>query len=329
MSLSRRNLVKMPLALAGASALGLGVASETRAQGVPSGAEERIELWPHPPAGALHPDMTQVIEQTSTSPYWSSRRTNRILKPYLIARPAPQPNGSAMMIIPGGSFQFAYYDHEVHNIADVLNRAGISCFILIYRMAQDGWTNPAAVGPADAQRAMRVIRANAQRFNLDPARVGILGFSAGGFLTTTMATRHETPFYTPVDATDQFSAKPLLTAPIYPVQSVDPAYAFGGVAPALFGGTPTAAQIREWSPDLNVTPAAVPTFLVHAEDDGTVPVANSVRLRDAMVAAKITVETHLFAHGGHGFGSGARPGSPDGLWLPLFLNFAREEKLFA
>ena len=329
MSLSRRNLVKMPLVLAGASAIGLTAASETRAQARPTGADETIELWPHPPAGALHPDMTQVIEQTSTSPGYSSRRTNGILKPYLIARPAAQPNGSAMMIIPGGSFQWAYYDHEGHHIADVLNRAGISCFILIYRMAQDGWSDPVRVGPADAQRAMRVIRANAQRFHLDPARVGILGFSAGGFLTTTMATRHSTPFYDPVDAMDQLSATPLLTAPIYPVQSVDPAYAYGGVAPSLFGGTPTSAQIREWSPDLNVTPAAAPTFLVHAEDDGAVPVANSVRLRDAMVAAKVTVETHLFAHGGHGFGSGARPGSPDGLWLPLFLNFAREEKLFA
>jgi acetyl esterase/lipase len=320
----------MPLALAGASAIGLGATSDVFAQARPAGAGagETIELWPHPPAGALHPAMTQVIEQTSTSPGYSSRRTNGILKPYMIALPAAQPNGSAMLIIPGGSFQWNYFDHEGYHIADVLNRAGISCFILIYRLAQDGWSDPASVGPADAQRAMRVIRANAGRFHLDPARVGILGFSAGGFLTTTMATRHGTPFYAPVDATDQLSAKPFLTAPIYPVQSVDPAYAYGGVAPSLFGGPPTPAQIREWSPDLNVTPSAVPTFLVHAEDDNAVPVANTVRLRDAFVAAKVTVETHLFAHGGHGFGTGARPGSPDGLWLPLFVNFAREEKLF-
>jgi len=325
---SRRNLVKLPLALAGASAIGLGAVTEASARSAPGDAYETIDLWPQPPAGALHPDMTQVIEQTSTSPGWSSRRTNRIAKPYMIARPAPQPNGSAMIIIPGGSFQWIYFEHEGHYVADILNRAGISCFILIYRLAQDGWSEPAKVGPADAQRAMRVVRANAQRFHLDAERVGILGFSAGGFLTTTMATRHAAPFYTPVDATDQLSAKPFLTAPIYPVQSVDPAYAYGGVAPSLFGGTPTPAQIREWSPDLNVTPAAVPTFLVHAEDDGAVPVANSTKLRDAFVAAKVTVETHLFAHGGHGFGVGGRPGAPDGLYLPLFLNFARQEKLF-
>jgi acetyl esterase/lipase len=234
-----------------------------------------------------------------------------------------------MLIIPGGGFEWNYFDHEGYHIADVLNRAGISCFVLIYRLARDGWADPAAVGPADAQRAMRLIRANAARFQLDPERVGVMGFSAGGFLTTTLATRHSTPFYKPVDAADQLSARPLLAAPIYPVQSVDPAYAYGGVAPSLFGGPPTAAQIREWSPDLNVTSAAAPTFLVHAEDDDLVPVANTVRLRDAMVAAKIPVETHLFAHGGHGFGARPQPGSPDGPWLPLFINFARQEKLFA
>lgn len=328
MNLSRRDLVKSHLVLAGASAISLSAAAQVRAQPGSAGAREVIELWPHPPAGALHPGMAEVVEQSSSDPAYSSRRTKGVSRPHMIAFPAAQPNGSAMLVIPGGGFAWNYFEHEGYYIADVLNRAGISCFVLFYRLAQDGWSDPASVGPADAQRAMRVIRANAARFHLDAARVGVMGFSAGGFLTASLATRHSAPFYAPVDATDELSARPLLAAPIYPVQSVDPAYAYGGVAPSLFGGPPTAAQIREWSPDLNVTPAAAPTFLVHAEDDGTVPVANTVRLRDAMVAAKITVETHLFAHGGHGFGVRAQPGSPDGLWLPLFLNFAREQKLF-
>jgi acetyl esterase/lipase len=328
MSLSRRNLVQLPFFMAGASALGLGASAPALAESHESDAHEVIDLWPHPPAGALHPDMAEIVEQTSTSPNYSSRRMKGITRPRMQVYPAQQPNGSAMLIIPGGGFEWNYFDHEGVHIADILNRAGITCFILFYRLALDGWKDPASVGPADAQRAMRVIRANAKRLQLDPARIGVMGFSAGGFLTTTMATRYATPFYAPVDATDQLSPQPFLTAPIYPVQSVDPAYAYGGVAPALFGGTPTPEQIRQWSPDLNVTPQAAPTFLVHAEDDTTVPVANTVRLRDAMAAAKVTVETHLLAHGGHGFGIGWRQGFPDGLWLPLFLNFAREAKLF-
>jgi len=328
MNLSRRDLVKSPLALAGASAIGLGTATEVRARPGSARAGEIIELWPRVPAGALHPGMTEIVEQSSSDPAYSSRRAKGISKPRMIVFPAARPNGSAMLIIPGGGFEWNYFEHEGYYIADVLNRAGITCFVLFYRLAQDGWSDPASVGPADAQRAMRVIRANAARFHLHPARVGVMGFSAGGFLTATLATRHSAPFSTPLDATDKLSARPLLTAPIYPVQTVDPAYAYGGVAPSLFGGRPTAAQIRDWSPDLNVTPDTVPTFLVHAEDDDTVPVANAVRLRDAMASAGITVETHLFGHGGHGFGVGRRPGHPDGLWLPLFLNFAREQKLF-
>ena len=328
MKLSRRDLVKSHLVLAGASAIGLGAATKAGAQPGSPGGREVIELWPRPPAGALNSGMAEVVEQTSSDPAYSSQRAKGVSRPHMIAFPAAEPNGSAMLIIPGGGFAWNYFEHEGYYIADALNRAGISCFVLFYRLAQDGWRDPASVGVADAQRAMRVIRANATRFHLDAARVGVVGFSAGGFLTASLATRHSQPFYVPVDASDQLSARPLLSAPIYPVQSVDPAYAYTGAAPSLFGGPPTAAQIREWSPDLNVTPATAPTFLVHAEDDTTVPVANTARLRDAMVAAKITVETHLFAQGGHGFGARPQPGRPGGLWLPLFLNFARAQKLF-
>jgi len=329
MNLSRRHLLQSPLALAGASAIGLGAAPRARAREGSTGPGEVIELWPRPPSGALHPDMPEIVEQTSADPAYSSRRKKGILRPHMIARPAASPNGAAMLIIPGGGFGWNYFEHEGDYIANVLNRAGINCFVLFYRLAQDGWADPASVGPADAQRALRLIRAQAGRFRVDASRVGVMGFSAGGFLAATLAMRHDARFYEPIDTTDRLSARPLVAAPIYPVQSVDPAYAYSGVGPSLFGGPPSAAQIREWSPDLNVTPQAAPTFLTHAEDDGLVPVANTTRLREALLAAKVPVETHLFARGGHGFGVRAEPGRPDGSWLPLFLDFARGEKLLA
>lgn len=328
MVLSRRDMVKSPLVLAGASMIGLAAAPSVQAQ-TPVSGRETIALWPKPPAGQTHPGMAEVVEQTSSDPNYSSRRMKGISQPHMVVFPAANPNGGAMLIIPGGGFAWNYFEHEGYYLAEALNRAGITCFVLFYRLAQDGWADPASVGPADAQRAMRVIRAEAQRFHVDPARVGVMGFSAGGFLTATLATRHETAFYTPVDATDRLSARPLLSAPIYPVQTLDPAHAYEGAAPSLFGRKPTEAEIRTWSPDLNVTATATPTFLTHAEDDGLVPVANTTRLRDALVAQKITVETHLFARGGHGFGTRMDPGGPGGLWLPLFLNFAHGQKLFA
>jgi acetyl esterase/lipase len=320
--------MQSPWALIAASAVGLSTAGTAPAWQGLANSGERIDLWQTPRAGALRPDMAEVVEQTSTDPSYSSRRMKGILRPHMVARPAATPNGAAMLIIPGGGFGWNYFEHEGYHVADVLNKAGVSCFVLFYRLAQDGWDDPARVGPADAQRALRLIRAQAGRFQIDPSRIGVMGFSAGGFLAATMATRHETQFYRPVDAVDQHSARPALAAPIYPVQSVDPAYAYSGVGPSLFGGAPSAAQIREWSPDLNVNSTAVPTFLAHAEDDALVPVVNTLRLRDAFVTAKVPVETHLFTRGGHGFSAREESGRPGGRWPPLFLDFAREQASF-
>ena len=327
MGMSRRDLVKSPLAIAGASML--APAAALAQPGVTAGAEV-IDLWPHPPVGALHPGMAETVEETSQDPAYRSRRLKGVLKPRLVAFPAQNPIGAAMLIIPGGGFAWNYFDHEGFNPAAILNRAGISCFVLFYRLPQDGWTDPATVALADAQRAMRVIRANASRFRVDQARVGVMGFSAGGFLTATLATRHHAPFYAPVDAADRLDARPLIAAPIYPVQTLDPAFAYVDTAPSLFGRKQaTPAEAKAFAPEYNASPASSPTFLVHAEDDGLVPVANTIRLRDALVAQKVTVETHLFARGGHGFGMKPEEGRPGGLWAPLLLNFAREEKLYA
>jgi len=150
MSLSRRDFVKSHLALAGASAIGLSAAAKVRAQPGAASAREVIELWPRPPAGALHPGMTELVEQSSSDLAYSSRRMKGISKPHMIVFPAAQPNGSSMLVIPGGGFAWSYFEHEGYYIADVLNRAGITCFVLFYRLAQDGWSEPASVGPADA-----------------------------------------------------------------------------------------------------------------------------------------------------------------------------------
>lgn len=328
MSWLRRNVMKSPALLWGGSVAGLAGAASDRAGGG-SAAREQIDLWPTPQPGQKNPGMKEVVEQTSSDPAYSSRRMQGISRPRIEVFRADKPNGGGMLIIPGGGFAWNYFEHEGNRLAETLNRAGISCFVLFYRLAQDGWADAASVGPADAQRAMRLIRANAARFGIDPSRLGVMGFSAGGFLAATLATRHEQPFYEAVDGADRLSARPSLAAPIYPVQTLNPAYAYEGAAPSLFGRPATEAEIRTWSPELNVSSAAAPTFLVHAEDDGLVPVANSTRLRDALAAKRIPVETHLFARGGHGFGTRLDPGGPGGLWPPLFLHFAREQGLMA
>ena len=325
----RRSLMFSPLAL-----VATGVTAQTPAPTAPTQKTVKwpapsgtIDLWPHGISGQLHADMQEIVEDISTDPATLLRRVHGISRPRLAVFPAQKPNGSAMLVIPGGGFTANYFDHEGYQLADYLNGHGITCFVLFYRLANDGWDKPADVGLIDTQRAMRLIKANAPRYNIDAAKTGVIGFSAGGFLTASLATRHAASLYAPVDEADKLDARPQLAAPIYPVQSVDPAIAYSGVAPTLFGGKVTPEIIAAYSPDMNVSATTPPCFLVHAEDDTTVPVANSTRFRDACKAMKIPVETHLFESGGHGFGMKPDPHQPDHVWPDLFINFARRQGL--
>lgn len=326
--MDRRSLLLAPLALTAGAAAAQTPAPDT-AKAVagwpaPSGT---IDLWPQGAPGQLHPDMKEVVEETSTDPAVKFRRVQGISKPRMAVFPAANPNGAAMLIIPGGGFSWNYFDHEGYQLADYLNQQGVTCFVLFYRLANDGWRNAADVGSIDAQRAMRLIRQHAAQYKLDPKRVGVAGFSAGGFITASLATRHAQALYAAVDEADQIDARPFIAAPIYPVISLDPAIAYEGAAPSLLGGPATPEQIGRYAPDHNVDARTPPVFLVQAEDDTTVPVANSVVLRDALKAKGIAVETHLFASGGHGFGMKPYLDQPYHIWPQLLINFARSQGL--
>lgn len=326
--MDRRSLLLAPLALTAGGAMAQTAAPDTAktVAGWPAPAGT-IDLWPKGAPGQLHPQMKEVVEETSTDPAVKFRRVQGISKPRMAVFPAENPNGGAMLIIPGGGFSWNYFDHEGYQLADYLNKQGITCFVLFYRLANDGWQNAADVGTIDAQRAMRLIRQNAAQYKIDPKRVGVAGFSAGGFVTASLATRHAQALYAAVDETDQLDARPLIAAPIYPVISLDPAIAYEGTAPSLLGGPATPEQIARYAPDHNVDAQTPPMFLAQAEDDTTVPVANSIVLRDALKAKGITVETHLFASGGHGFGMKADLDRPYHIWPQLLVNFARSQGL--
>ena len=330
--MDRRSLLLAPLALSTTVTAG-GAMAQTPAPdtakvvaGWPA-PSATIDLWPNGAAGQVNPAMKEIVEETSTDPAVKFRRVQGISKPRMAVFPAAKPNGGAMLIIPGGGFTWNYFDHEGYALADYLNQQGITCFVLFYRLANDGWDNRADVGTIDAQRAMRLIRKNAAQYKLDPKRIGVAGFSAGGFVTASLATRHAQALYAPVDDADPLDARPFIAAPIYPVISLDPAIAYSGTAPSLLGGPATPAQIARYAPDHTVDAQTPPVFLVHAEDDTTVPVANTEVLRDALKAKEVAVETHLFAQGGHGFGMKPDLDRPYHMWPQLFVNFARSQGL--
>lgn len=322
----RRSLLLSPLALTAGAAVAQTAAPEVATPkpiAWPTPATT-IDLWPTPPKG---PALTENVEEVSTDPAIRLRRVQGISTPRLAVFPAKSPNGGAMLIIPGGGFSWNYFDHEGYQLADFLNSQGFTCFVLFYRLANDGWDNRADVGLIDAQRAMRVIRHHAATFKLDPARVGVTGFSAGGFITASLATRHAQNLYPAVDAADKLDARPFASAPIYPVLTLDPKVAYQGVFGSLFGGPATPEQVARHSPELNIDARTPPTFLCHAEDDTTVPVGNTTLFRDALKAKNIPVETHLFARGGHGFGMKPELDQPWHLWPQMLAAFLNREGL--
>lgn len=284
---------------------------------------ETIDLWPKGAPGRPAAGLTETVNERSTDTLVTDRAVFGITRPRLAVFRPDRPNGAAVMLSPGGGYRWVVVDKEGYEIARWLTARGFTAFVLFYRLPGEGWASGPDTPLADAQRAMRLIRARSRDFAIDPERVAAMGFSAGGHVCADLAVRFAAKVYEPVDAADKLSARPHCAAPIYPVVSMDPAIAHGGSRQLLLGVNPAAALEAAHSPERNVPKDAPPHFLVHAEDDDVVPVENSVRLHAALKAAKIPVEMHLFANGGHGFGLRKAIGKPVEAWPELWRAWAR------
>lgn len=313
--LSRRAVLTGAAAAAAALPL-LGASAQ-----LPEGMQP-IPLWPGRPPGAPARLPTLKVEQRSQDPGFNDRWLTGIGTPGLVVRRAAQANGGAVLVIPGGGYGFLAYDNEGEEQARWLNARGLTVFILLYRLPGEGWAHRATVPLADAQRAMRVIRSRAAEFGIDPKRVAALGFSAGGHLAGSLATRHAEPVYAPVDAADRLSSRPDLVGLVYPVVSLAAPFTHTGSRDNLLGTPSGDAPRRSASVEQRVTADTPPLFLAHAADDGLVPIANSVVLYQAMLSAQRPAELHCFDEGGHGFGVRIGKDRPASAWPALFAAYA-------
>jgi acetyl esterase/lipase len=218
--------------------------------------------------------------------------------------------GSAVVIFPGGGYTHVAIDHEGHQVARWLNDLGIAAFVVDYRHRGKGYGHPAPI--QDAQRAIRTVRSRSAEFGIEPNKIGIIGFSAGGHLASTAGTHFNEKFYEPVDANDIASARPDFMILIYPVISLGP-FAHSGSRIALFGSSASKEMIEKFSNEKQVDSNTPPTFLVHATDDKTVPAENSISFYEACKKAHVPVEMHIWQKGEHGFGLG-KPGTPVSRW---------------
>jgi len=322
MPIDRRTLIGGAAALTLASAVRAQEAPTPYVLGTGTAAwppKEHFKLWPGSPPGAPTPlPRNDFTINGSFKELWLRGVSEPMVGVY---RPA-KPDGRAVLSIPGGGYGFVSIENEGVDVAKALTPHGITVFVLAYRLPGEGWANRVDVPLQDAQRAMRLIRANAGKYGIDPAKLGLVGFSAGGHLGGSLAVGHADPVYKPVDAADSGSAKPAYAGLVYPAVSFHSAGFEARKSNGLWGESTDAATVKRYTPLDRVSAETPPIFLVHAVDDGTVPVQQSLAMIEACRKFNVPVEAHIFEKGGHGFGALHLPAdSPGRLWTDVFARW--------
>ncbi|BDU20739.1 alpha/beta hydrolase [Dyella sp. GSA-30] len=306
--------MKFLRAVAVVFATGLACSTAAFAQQVAAGVSmQSLDLWPGQPPGDSRAHGPERIGQTGTG----VGAVSNVSRPRIEIYRPQHPNGTAILLIGGGGYFRIGIGHEVMPTAQWLAAIGVTPVVLYYRLPADGWKPVAPF--QDAQRAMRVLRAHAGEYGVDPKHIGVVGFSAGGNLAGITATRFADTFYTPVDAADQQSSRPDFAGLIYPVISLKSPYDTTRSFREL-SVQPDAVQA--YSVELHVTHDTPPTFLAQAQDDPIANIGNSLVMFDALRAQNVPSELHVFENGGHGWGLGT-PGTLVAAWPRLFADWIR------
>ena len=261
----------------------------------PSSGHTQIQLWPKLPPGAARTsaaETTGVVESLVAGRPW--RFVANVTRPTLtVYSPKEMNSGAAVVVFPGGGYNVLAIDLEGTEVCDWLTANGITCVLLKYRVPNAGlsWDQDcgcdrktgSSMPLEDAQRALSLVRSHAAEWHIDPHKVGVLGFSAGGHLVAAVSTHFDRRAYAPVDAADRESCRPDFAVALYP------GHLFDGSKSVLYS-------------DIRVTRETPPTFLAHAQNDSVDPVSHSLVYYAALKNAHVPAELHLYAEGGHAFG---------------------------
>ena len=282
-----------------------------------------VPLWP----GAA-PGSTGVTVQPRTVPRSATSGPEDVAH-YGVTRPTlgivrpQQPNGHALLLIPGGSYERVASAPNGGELARFLARRGFLVGTLIYRLPYDGWAAGPAAPLQDAQRAFRLLAREAG----PNGRTGVIGFSAGGHLAGALASRFSEASYDAIDAIDHQPARPAFAGMFFPVVTMTSPNAHAPSRRNLIGRRPDPAQVARWSLEQNVPANMPPTFLAVAADDRVVPFQNSVMMFTVLQAASVPSALHIFDAGGHGFGKPGDLSGPGRFWPDLFEDWLGRQKL--
>ncbi|AHF16451.1 alpha/beta hydrolase [Niabella soli] len=275
----------------------------------------------------LYRVVPNAIETATVTEKWDTISTGRILvrsvtAPTLTAYfPAKEKaTGAAVVICPGGGYSYLVINQEGSDVAEAFARNGVAAFVLKYRLPNEKIMVDKTIGPLqDAQQAIKIVREKAAAWHIDPARIGIIGFSAGGHLASTASTHFNDRI---IDNPNNTSLRPDFSILVYPVISFTDPLAHKGSRRALLGkDTAQAAKVDFYSNEKQVTATTPPTFLLHSSDDKVVPVANSIAYYQALLAAGVKAEMHIYSAGGHGYGLNNKTNTDH--WFERCLNWMR------
>ena len=244
---------------------------------------------------AADQERTEVGTDGITRIFAISRPTLNVFLPAGTTKPVP-----AVIICPGGGYHINAYSHEGTDVAKVFNSWGIAAFVLKYRIPDKQQMNHQEIVPLlDAQQAINLVRSQATAYGVDPEKIGVMGFSAGGHLASTAATHYNEPA---IDVLKGKNIRPDFQILIYPVISFQQEFGHLGSRDNLLGKNASKLLVDKFSNELQVSQNTPPAFLVHAGDDDVVPVENAIRYYQALNKNKVKAELHVYPSGGHGFG---------------------------
>lgn len=281
-----------------------------------------VELWPGGVPGAEKVTVREeIIERLPDGPM-RDRYAQHVTRPLLnLFVPRTAFNGITLLIVPGGGYARVVFDKEGVEAAEWFTARGFAAAVLRYRLPADGWAAGADAPVHDAMRAIRLLRRRREPGGTGPGRVGVMGFSAGGHLCARLTTEPGLA-YPPHDAADDLSARPDFAVLMYPVIATTGEHAHAGSAQQLLAAGVNQANLARYSANLNVSALTPPTMLVHAGDDASVPVENSLLMYEALRRSRVRSELHVFDSGGHGFGLRGVAGKDVAAWPTLVQNWA-------